>query len=166
MLLWILCLLISRHGRLGHVKFNSIKKMINLNLILKSSFDSSSRSEICVEDKYVRTLFHYIIRNSEPLELIHSDVCDSNCVLTRDGKRSFVTFINDYSKFYYTYLLKFKDEILDWFKVYKAEAENQLDKKIKILRSNHGGAYIKWHDRILPRARYYSLDNCSLYTSI
>ena len=36
------------HGRLGHVNFNSIKKMINLNLILKFSFDTSSRCEICV----------------------------------------------------------------------------------------------------------------------
>jgi len=50
----------------------------------------------------------------------------------------FVTFINDYSKFSYTYLLKSKDEVLDWFKVYKAEAENQLEKKIKILRSDRG----------------------------
>jgi len=39
--------------RLGHVNFNFIKKIINLNLISKSSFDSSSRSEICVQGKYV-----------------------------------------------------------------------------------------------------------------
>ena len=50
-----------------------------------------------------------------------------------------MTFINDHSKFCYTYLLKFKDEILDWFKVYKAEAKNQLERKIKILGSDHGG---------------------------
>ena len=36
------------HGRLGHVNFYSIKKMINLNLIPKSSFDTSSRCEICI----------------------------------------------------------------------------------------------------------------------
>jgi len=36
------------HGRVGHVNFNSIKKMINLNLIPKSSFDSTSKCEICV----------------------------------------------------------------------------------------------------------------------
>ena len=65
------------HGRLGHVNFNFIKKMINLNLIPKSSFDSSSRYEICVQDKHVWTPFHSITMNSEPLELIHSDVYDS-----------------------------------------------------------------------------------------
>ena len=35
------------HGRLGHVNFNSIKKMINLNIIPKSSFDLSSRCDMC-----------------------------------------------------------------------------------------------------------------------
>jgi len=45
-----------------------------------------------------------------------------------------VTFIDNYSKFYYTYLFKSKDEVLDWFKVYKAKDENQLERKIKILK--------------------------------
>ena len=123
---------------MGHVNFNSIKKMINLNLIFKTSFDSSSKFEICVQDKHVRTPFHSITRNSEPLELIHSDMCDSNRVLIRDGRRYFVTFIDDYSKFCYTYLLKSKEKVLNWFKVYKAEAERK--KKIKILRSYRGGS--------------------------
>ena len=53
-----------------------------------------------------------------------------------------MTFIDDYSKFCYINLLKSKDEFLDWFKLYKAEAENQLKRKIKILRSDRGGEYI------------------------
>jgi len=67
-------------------------------------------------------------------------MCNSNRVLTRGGRRYFVTFIDDYFKFCYTYLLKFKDEVLDWFKVDKAEVENQLERKIKILRSERGGS--------------------------
>ena len=115
--------------------------MINLNIIPKFSFDSSSRCATYVQGKYVWTPFHSITRNSEPLKLIHSDVCDSNRVLTRDGKKYFVIFIDDYSKFYCTYLLISKDEVLDWFKVYKAEAENQLDRKIKILTSDREREY-------------------------
>ena len=107
-----------------------------LNLLLTHLL----RCEICVQGKNTRKSFPSITRTSEPLELIHSDVCDSNRVLTRGGRRYFVTFIDDYSKFCHTYLLKFK-EVLDWFKVYKAEAENQREKKIKILRSDCGGEY-------------------------
>src|SRR5436189_4124552 len=116
--------------------------MINLKLIPKPPFNASSRCEICVQGKTTRKSFPSIIRTFEPLELIHSDVCDSNRVLTRGGRRYFVTFIDNHSKLCHTYLLKFKDEVLDWFKVYKAEAENQLEKKIKNLRSDRGGGGI------------------------
>lgn len=34
-----------------------------------------------------------------------------------------------------------KDEALDMFKAYKVEVENQLDRKIKIIRSDRGGEY-------------------------
>ena len=75
------------------------------------------------------------------LELIFSDMYDSNRVLTQGGRRYFVIFIDDYSKFCYTYLLKSKDGVLNWFKVHKAEAKNQLERKIKILRFDCGREY-------------------------
>ena len=34
-----------------------------------------------------------------------------------------------------------KDEVFECFKTYKAEVENQLEKKIKCVRSDHGGEY-------------------------
>jgi hypothetical protein len=39
------------------------------------------------------------------------------------------------------YLLKSKDEALESFIHYEKEVENQLNKKIKVLRSNRGGEY-------------------------
>nr|GEY49598.1 retrotransposon protein, putative, Ty1-copia subclass [Tanacetum cinerariifolium] len=44
-------------------------------------------------------------------------------------------------KFCYVYLINTKDEALNMFTIYKEEVENQLDKKIKILRSDRGGEY-------------------------
>ena len=80
-------------------------------------------------------------RNLAPLELVPSDLCEMNGELTKGGKRYFMTFIDDCTKFYYVYLLKTKDEALHYFKVYKAEVENQLEKKIKRLRFDRGGEY-------------------------
>ena len=76
-----------------------------------------------------------------PLELIHSDLCEMNSVLTKGGKRYFMTLIDDSSRFCYVYLLQTKDEALEYFKIYKIEVENQLERKIKRLRSDHGGEY-------------------------
>jgi transposase InsO family protein len=76
-----------------------------------------------------------------PLELIHSDICEMNGVLTEGGQRYFMTMIDDASRYYYVYLLKTKDEDLNCLKTYKAEVENQLEKKIKHFRSDRGGEY-------------------------
>jgi hypothetical protein len=64
-----------------------------------------------------------------------------NGVLTNGGKRYFMMLIDDASRYCYVYLLKTKDEALDYFKIFKADAENQQERKIKRLRSNSGGEY-------------------------
>jgi hypothetical protein len=48
-----------------------------------------------------------------------------------------MAFIDDCARFCYVYLLK-KDGALHYFKVYKAKVENQIEKKIKRLRSDWG----------------------------
>jgi hypothetical protein len=58
-----------------------------------------------------------------------------NGELTKDGKRYFITFIDDCTQFCYVYLLKTKDEVLHYFNIYKAEVENQLEKNV------NGGEY-------------------------
>ena len=50
----------------------------------------------------------------------------------------FITFIDDYSRYMYLYLLHSKNEALDSFKVFKAEVEKQCGKQIKIVRSDRG----------------------------
>jgi hypothetical protein len=64
-------------------------------------------------------------RNLAPLELIHSDLCEMNGDLTKDKKRYFMAFIDDCIRFCYVYLLKIKDEALNYFKAYKTKVENQ-----------------------------------------
>jgi transposase InsO family protein len=64
-----------------------------------------------------------------------------NEILTKGGKRYFITFIDDSTRFCYVYVLKSKDEGLHYFKTYKVEAGNQLERKLKWLRSDRGGEY-------------------------
>jgi len=44
------------------------------------------------------------------------------------------------------YVIKHKDGVFDMFLSYKTEVENQLDKKIKKIRSNRGGEYLSFND--------------------
>ena len=52
-----------------------------------------------------------------------------------------MTFIDDNSRYTRVYLLSSKDEAEDMFIKFKAEVENQINKKIKRLRSDRGGEY-------------------------
>jgi len=79
------------------------------------------------------------------LGLIHIDLVDLKQTITRGGKKKFVTFIDDYSRYTKVYLIKHKDEAFDMFLSYKTEVENQLD-KIKRIRSDKGGEYVSFND--------------------
>ena len=80
-------------------------------------------------------------RNTQLLELIHSDICELNGVLTRGGNRYFITFIDDYSRYTHVYLMRSKDQAFEMFKRFKISVENQKEKKIKVLQTDRGGEY-------------------------
>src|SRR5215469_9456007 len=58
------------------------------------------------------------------------------------GAKYFLTFIDDKTRNTFVYFLKSKDEVLKYFQEFKALAENQTGKRIKILRSDNGGEYV------------------------
>ncbi|GJR98722.1 pol polyprotein [Tanacetum coccineum] len=130
------------HGRLGHVNFNSMRRLIKFNSIPNCHIDSKYKCETCVEAKLTRTSFKSVKRTTEPLDMIHTDICDLKSLPTKGGNKHFIMFIDDCTKYCYVYLLKSKDEAIDKFVLYKTEVENQLGKKIKVLRSNRGGEYV------------------------
>jgi hypothetical protein len=80
---------------------------------------------VCVEAKQPRKPHKAtMVRELAPLELIHSDICEMNEILTKGGKRYFITFIDDCTRFCYVYIMKTKYEALYYFKIYKVEVEN------------------------------------------
>ena len=82
------------------------------------------------------------------MDLIHTDVYGPFRSTTRDVNCFYVTFTDDYSRYEYIYLIKQKLETFEKFKEFKQEVENQLGRKINMLRSNQGGEYlsIEFHD--------------------
>ena len=94
--------------------------MSSLGLIfcLNSSF--INKCEIYVEAKITKKTCVSVKRETELLSLIHTNLEDLKQIMTRGGKKYYVTFIYDFSRYTELYLLRCKD---------KAEVENQLNKK-------------------------------------
>ena len=86
------------HDRLGHVNYDTLRILINLDHIPSFQIDSKHKCEICVETKLTRSSFQTIEINTEPFELIHSDMCDLKFVQIRGGNKYFINFIDDSTK--------------------------------------------------------------------
>ena len=67
---------------------------------------------------------------------LHNNVCEPLRVSARGGYSYFVTFTNDLSGYGYIYLVRQNSETFEKSKEFKSELKNQLDKKIKVLRSD------------------------------
>ena len=63
-------------------------------------------------------------------------------VKARGGYEHFITFVDDYSRYGYVYLIHHKSKSFEKFKDYKIEVDNLLGKIIKTLRSDRGGQYL------------------------
>ncbi|XP_076918737.1 uncharacterized protein LOC143579267 [Bidens hawaiensis] len=84
-------------------------------------------------------------RSSNLLELIHTDISGPYHIAGIAGHTSFITFIDDYSRYMYLYLIKEKSESVTTFKDYKTEVEKQFDRQIKVVRSDREGEYYGRH---------------------
>ena len=93
----------------------------------------------CIKGKQTNKTKKGAKRSSTILEIIHTDICSPD--IESSSQKYFITFIDDYSRYMYLYLLNNKYEALDAFKVFKAEVEKQCGKQIKIVRSDRGGEY-------------------------
>ena len=76
-----------------------------------------------------------------PLELIHSDVWGPAPVTSVNDFKYYLVLDDDFSKFKWVHLFKFKSDVFNIFKYFKATVENQLNIKIKTFRLDGGGDF-------------------------
>ena len=101
---------------------NQTSKIVNLG----SRFGIAKKPK----DKFQGTWFNcnkfglHVERSIKPLGLIHTDVCGLKDVRTPNANKYFITFIDDYMKYCYVYLLNSNDEALNKFILYNGEYES------------------------------------------
>jgi hypothetical protein len=133
------------HCRLGHISRGRMERLIKNDVLLPLDFSDADKCVDCIKGKYAKTIKKGAVRATSVLELIHTDICGPLNVKSIDGFDSFITFTDDFSRYGYIYPIRDRSEALDKFKVFKAEVENQLNAKIKVVRSDRGGEYYGRH---------------------
>ena len=133
------------HKRLGHLSFNNMLKICKSKAVRGMSTVEKPSNPICdscQKGKQTRVMFKSKEHHSKkPLELVHTDLCGPMRTQSTNGDKYFMLCIDDYTRMTWVLFLKHKHQALDRFKVFKAQVENQLEKRIKILRSDRGGEF-------------------------
>ena len=106
--------------------------MIKENILHPLDFSDVEYCIDCIKGKYVKQIKKGAKRSAGVLEIVHTDICGPFPIKSVDGYDSFIIFTDNYSRYGYIYPIKERSEALDKFKIFKAEVENQLDKKIKL----------------------------------
>jgi len=78
---------------------------------------------------------------SKPLEIVHTYLYGPTRTKIMQGDNYFMLLIDDYTRMTWFAFLKKKSEAFENFKAFKALVENDIDLKIKCLRSNNGGEF-------------------------
>lgn len=130
------------HRRLGHLNSDSLRK--TKNAVEGMSYDensiiSKSTCKTCCEGKQCRLPFTSSdTRSTELLNVVHSDLCGPMEATSLGGASYFLLFVDDFSRMTFIYFLKHKNEVLKYFKEFKALAENQTNRKVKTFRTDNG----------------------------
>ena len=129
------------HRRLGHMSFvilgqlypNLYNKISKENLVCDAChYGKQTRSTYVSSDN----------RSTVPLQTIHSDVWGPSGVLSLNGYRSFVTFIDCCTRTTWVYVLKNKSDVFECFRDFHNLIMTQYNACVKVLRTDNGTKYV------------------------
>ena len=100
----------------------------------------------CIKGKQTNIRRFAANKATDVLKLIHTDICGPFPTVSWNGQQDFITFIEDFSRYVYLYLIHEKSQSLEVFKSFKVEVENQLKKMIETVISDRGGEYYGNYD--------------------
>lgn len=136
------------HRRYDHLNHNGLKKLQQHNMVRGlPQMKISEEAEKCVS--YLVGKQHResipkksVWRSSRRLQLIHSDLCGPISPTSISDKKYILTFIDDYSRKVWVYLLSNKSETFVMFTKFKNQMERETGDSLVCLRTDRGGDYM------------------------
>ncbi|GKD21935.1 putative ribonuclease H-like domain-containing protein [Tanacetum coccineum] len=130
------------HRRLGHINFKTMNKLVKGNLVrgLPSKiFENDHSCVACQKGKQHKASCKskLVTSVSQPLQILHMDLFGPTSVKSIMGKMYCLVVTDDYSRFSWVFFLAKKDETSGILKDFITGIENQLNHKVKIIRSDN-----------------------------
>lgn len=139
------------HQRFGHLGYSNLKRLVSQDMVkgLDLTAEDITKAagvvcDTCQRAKQTRHPFEEAeTKTSDVLELVHMDLCGPMPEESLGGHKYVATFLDDYSGLSAVVLLKKKSDVIKVIQDMFAAFETQTGKKIKAVRTDNGGEYIK-----------------------
>ncbi|GJV72017.1 retrovirus-related pol polyprotein from transposon TNT 1-94 [Tanacetum coccineum] len=130
------------HSRLGHVSGSRLRFLASTGALGKLDAHDISDCSGCKLAKFSALLFSNNVSSfTAPFDTVHSDVWGPSPVSTKGGSKYYVSFIDDFTRYTWIYLMKRRSDFLTVFKEFRALVKTQHSAIIKCFRCDLGGEY-------------------------
>lgn len=138
------------HGRVGHVSASRMESMASAVDGIPTLNTGELKHGVCdgcVCEKKKMTVSQFShhsgseVETLHPFEIIHSDMMGPIKPKSKGSAQYLLTFIDDYSRYVFPYLLASKSQAYDRFREFKALIEPQYGRCIKCITTDNGGEY-------------------------
>jgi hypothetical protein len=130
------------HRRLWHINFDNLVKVSKREAVREMpqiTKPTNTLCKHCQQGNQTKTRFkskEYSM--TRPLEIVHIYLVDPTKTKGLKGDKYSMLLVDDYKRMTAVFFLKNKSEAFENFKIYKEMVENEMDSKIKCLRSDNG----------------------------
>lgn len=129
------------HHRLDHPRLKTVNKIVS-NHSLSVDNKSSIFCHACKVSKSHKLSFSPSSTiYTEPLQLIVSDLWGPAPVLSRNGFRYYLLFMDACTRYTWVYPISYKSDAFSIFVQFKTQIENLTGKKIKMFQTDNGTEY-------------------------
>ncbi|KAJ9554165.1 hypothetical protein OSB04_018210 [Centaurea solstitialis] len=133
------------HCRFGHLSYKGLSILSRKGMVEGLPLIHTPRElcSSCLVGKQHRGSFpkKSLWKSTHKLQLVHSDICGPISPTSNSNKRYILSFIDDFTRKTWIYLLSQKSEAFYAFKNFKIAVEKQAGASILCLRTDRGGEF-------------------------
>ena len=126
---------------MGHISKERMERLVKNEILLNLDFIDMNVCVNCIKGKQTKHTKKRATRSSQLLKIIHTDICGPFDVNFFNKEKYFITFTDDFSRYGHVYLLDDISQVVNALEIYINKVERQLDKKVKVVRTDRGGEY-------------------------
>lgn len=136
------------HRRLGHASAESIQRLVRNGVVTGVKLVGNSDLPLCDSCVFAKTRRKPVPKaRSSPLapevgDRVHTNVWGPAPVATLGGRRYYVSFTDDRSRYTAVYLIRNKSDVRRMYSKFRAWIKSKFKRKIGTLQSDRGGEYL------------------------